>query len=84
MADYPRLKMTGYESASQIDSIFGSFMVDVAYIDEITDDCIFIYADDDIWPADQRDYEWLCSTITETLNEHGIKGANLELVPANE
>ena len=52
-----RLKLNGYRSASEVDSVFASSMVDVAYVDEITDDGIIILADDPKWPADQQDYD---------------------------
>ena len=81
MSNAPRLKLTGYQSASQIDSIFASRMVDVAYVDEITDDGIYVIADNPDWPSDSRDFDWLCSAIRETLEQCGVANVRIESAP---
>jgi hypothetical protein len=77
----PQLKLTGYRSADEVDSVFDSCTVDVAYVVEKATDAIFIVADDPEWPLDQADYEWLCSIVKETLATNGITGIELSLVP---
>jgi hypothetical protein len=78
---HPRLRLTGYRSAENVDAVFSSCMVDVAYVVGTSSDAVFIAADDPAWPADRADYDWLCSIITEELASHGIKGVELSLVP---
>jgi hypothetical protein len=77
----PRLKLTGHCSAEEVDAIFASFLVDVAYVIEETAEAVYIVADDAAWPTDRTDYDWLCSIIKETLANNGIQGVELSLVP---
>jgi hypothetical protein len=80
----PRLKLTGDISAEQVDMIFASYMVDIAHIDEIKPDAVYIIADNPRWPTDTEDYQWLCEIIISTLQEHGIEGALLTFEPPEE
>lgn len=66
----PRLKLTGHRSAEEVDAIFASCLVDVAYVVDTTPTAVFVVADDPAWPTDPADYEWLCSIIRETLADH--------------
>jgi hypothetical protein len=83
VGDYPRLKLTGYGCAKEVDDVFGACLVDVAYVEEIYPDSILVVADDPAWPKDQVDYDWLCSVITETLRHNGITGVELSFVPGS-
>lgn len=67
-----RLKLSGYASADAVSDVFDSSMIDVAYIESIQDDGIIIFADDPNWPADEEDYEWLCSQVTQSLADTGL------------
>lgn len=77
----PRLKLTGHRSAEEVDAVFSSYLLDVAYVIEATADAVWIVADDPAWPADPADYEWLRSVITETLADNEICGVELSFVP---
>lgn len=79
-AGRPRLKLTGHPSPEQIDAIFSSELVDVAYVVEATPEAVSFLADDPDWPNDPTDYEWLCSLIRDTLAEHGIRDVAFSLV----
>lgn len=73
-----RIKLSGFRDANEIARIFESFMVDVAYVDRVTDDAILIVPDSvdlDI----EADYAWLRSVIDETLHSAGISGVKIEL-----
>jgi hypothetical protein len=79
--DRPRLKLTGHSSADEVDAVFASSLVDVAYVIETTEAAVFVVADDPAWPTDGADYEWLCSVIKDTLAEYGMLGIELSLLP---
>jgi hypothetical protein len=73
--------LTGHRSGEEVDAVFASSLVDVAYVIEVTPDAVLVVADDPAWPTDQVDYHWLCSVIQETLGAHGIAGVELAFVP---
>ena len=77
----PRLKLTGHRSSEEVDAIFSSSMVDVAYVVETVGDAVFIVADDPAWPTDPADFEWLCSVTRDTLAKYGITGIELSFLP---
>ena len=79
---WPRIRLTGYRSAEDVETVFAFSLVDVAYVIEATPEAVYIVADDPAWPTDPKDYEWLCSVIRETLAADGIKGVELSLVSA--
>jgi hypothetical protein len=76
----PRLRLAGYRSANEVEEIFASFLVDVAYVVGGTPDALHVVADDPAWPADSEDYNWLCEVIRETLATHGIMDIELALL----
>lgn len=82
--DQPRLKLTGHQSAEEVEEVFASSMVDVAYVVEVVDDAVFIVADDDAWPVDTADFEWLCGITRDILASYGIIGIELVLVPSRK
>ena len=49
-----RLKLTGYRSAEEVEVVFGSVLVDTAYVIEVTADAVYIVADSPTWPTDLR------------------------------
>ena len=75
------LRITGCDYPERLDAIFSSYLVDVAYIDQLTDDGALIIADDPNWPSDTRDFKWLCSVIEKTLAKRGIIGIGFVLLP---
>ena len=79
-----RLKLTGYPSAEQVNAIFASSLVDVAYVVETTPEVAYIVADDSDWPSNPTEYEWLCSMIRDTLAEHGIRDVALAMTPPGD
>ena len=74
--DSSRIKLTGFADASRIDELFGSLMVDVAYIDHITPDTIYVISDD---PPATADYPWIADIIRHVLAENGVTGVNISL-----
>ena len=42
----PRLQLTGHRLAEEVEAVFASSLVDVAYVIETTTDAIFVVADD--------------------------------------
>jgi len=77
----PKLMLTGHRSAEEVVDIFASAMVDVAGVDEVVGDTIFVAADDPSWPVDAADFEWLCGVIRDTLASYGITSVELSFVP---
>jgi hypothetical protein len=77
----PLLALTGYRSTEEVEAVFASSLVDVAYAVGRVDDGVLVAADDARWPVDAADYEWLCSVIREALANYGITGVELSLVP---
>jgi len=80
----PQLRLTGHRSAEEVEAVFASSLVDVAYVIEATGDIVSIVADNPEWPVDAADYAWLCSVIKETLADNGINGIELSLAPIKE
>lgn len=78
----PQLRLTGHRSAEEVEAVFASSLVDVAYVIEAKADAVTIVADDPKWPIDPADYQWLCSVIKETLADNGINGVEISPVPA--
>ncbi|MCE9561086.1 MAG: hypothetical protein K8U57_03425 [Planctomycetes bacterium] len=77
----PLLRLTGYRSAEEVEAVFGSFLVDVAGVVEMSPDAVLVAADDPAWPKDSEDYDWLCSVISEVLTANGIGGVEMKFVP---
>ena len=77
----PLLRLTGYRSPEEVEAVFASSLVDVAYAVGRVGDGVLVAADDARWPVDASDYEWLCSVIREALANYGITDAELSLVP---
>lgn len=71
-----RIKLTGFRDASVIDAIFASSMVDVAYIDEIVPDAIYVISED---PDNTADFTWLREIISQTLKDQGIEGVTIQI-----
>ncbi len=77
MSTEARIRLTGFSDASVVESIFASDMVDVAYIDEVTPECIFIYTEPDVNLNNPSDYEWVKSIIKhafEGTSQSGMTG----------
>ena len=75
----PRIRLTGFHDAAKVENIFASFLVDVAYVDDIGPDGIDIIGDDCIDLSDSKDYAWATSLIEGVLRDHGIVDIFLEL-----
>lgn len=73
-----QLKLKGYRSVAEVQSIFNSY-ISVAQIDEIADDGMLISANEPGWPTDRKDYESFCSLIIDALAYHGV--VNITLMP---
>jgi uncharacterized protein (DUF1697 family) len=77
-----RLRLDGYADAAIVNDVFMSCMVDVAHIDEVTSEAIFVVPDSAgcIGLDDPKDVEWLSEVIIRTLKEHGQAGVRVTLV----
>ena len=71
-----RIKLTGYRDTDEIDNLIASWLVDVAYVDRIEDDAIYLISDE---PPESADYHWIADILSHTLTKHGIVGVNIEL-----
>jgi len=76
------LRLDGYTDSAAVDDAFASSLVDVAYIDEITPEAIFVLPDQagSIDLDNPKDVEWLTDVIVTTLAEYGQSGVRLTLV----
>ena len=79
--DSSRIVLTGFTNADRIDGLFASRMVDVAYIDRMTPDAIYVISDD---PPATADYPWIADIIQHVLTEEGITGVNISLPTSRE
>ena len=67
-----RIKITGFNEAKVIEDVFASSMVDVAYIDEITTDAIYIVGDVGIDFEKPTDFKWIKEIIEDTLAQYNV------------
>ena len=61
--------ITGYKYAERIERVFASYLVDVAYIEEMNDDFVIAVPDD----CDNKNVEylyWVKRMIEETISKH--------------
>jgi hypothetical protein len=71
-----RLKLTGYQDAHQIDRIISSDLVDVVYVDEITQDAIYLIPDGfDV----VEEFEWIEGVLRETFAYRELEGLQISL-----
>lgn len=80
----PALKLSGYSSPSRLEDIFASYMVDVAYLSEISDDYSLAAPDE---PEHtnlniEADREWLIAVIKETMKLAGENHVQVTFLPA--
>jgi hypothetical protein len=74
-----RIKIVGFNDANVIKDIFASSMVDVAYIDEVTPDAIYIIGDVGIDFQKPDDFEWIKEVIEDTLAQHDLRNLRITL-----
>jgi hypothetical protein len=72
-----RIKLVGFGDAKTIEDIFASSMVDVAYIDEVTPDAIYVIGDIGINFERPEDFVWVKEVIEATLAQYNVR--NLEI-----
>ncbi|HEV8000399.1 MAG TPA: hypothetical protein VGP63_10995 [Planctomycetaceae bacterium] len=63
-----RLKLEGYRSAAEVEDLFANVLVDIAYVDEVTDNAIYVIGDvgsDDYLDPDT--FKWASELIREVL-----------------
>jgi hypothetical protein len=75
-----RVKLTSYSDATEVEDLFASSLVDVAYVDDIGPDGIYISGDDCIDLSSPKDYAWVTSLIEGVLRDHGIVGIRMEAI----
>ena len=73
------LKVTNFSSLSRLEDIFGSWLVDVAYIADTDGSIAIVKPDDPSAFSDGRDPEWLQRVVSTTLISNGEKTAVVEI-----
>ena len=73
------LKVTNFSSLSRLEDIFGSSLVDIAYIAETSGAIAIIKPDDPSALSDDRDAEWLQRVVQTTLISNGETSAVVEV-----
>ena len=74
-----RIKLTGYADAGVVEHIFTSSLVDVAYLDEVAEDGIYVVAENQLDLGDPGNLEWITSVIQSTLQSSAQHRITLEL-----
>ncbi len=74
----PRLRLTGYTDADAVVDAFGSQLVDVVHVDEVTPEGIFVVADVGIDLGNAQDREWASGLIRSVLDSVGQTGVAIE------
>jgi hypothetical protein len=79
-----RMRIGGFRDASIIEDIFASSMVDVAYVDEVTPDAIYVIGD--VWIDFDRpeDFAWVKDVIETTLEEYGVRELEITVTNGDE
>lgn len=73
------LKVTNFSSLSRLEDIFGSSLVDVAYIAETSGAIAIVKPDDPSALPDNQDPEWLQRVVSATLISNGETSAVVEI-----
>jgi len=74
-----RIKLTGCRDAEFIERLFESNLVNVAYIDETTSDCIYVVSEPDVDMNEPKNYEWVKCVISNALERTTEQGVRIEL-----
>ena len=74
-----RIKIVGFGDAKAVEDIFGSSMVDVAYVDEVTSDAIYVVGDIGIDFERPGDFAWVKEVIETTLAQHDVRDLGISL-----
>ena len=74
------LKVTNFSSLSRLEDIFGSSLVDVAYIAETDGAIAIVKPDDPSVFSDGQDPEWLQRVVSTTLISNGESTAVVEIL----
>jgi len=79
----PALRLSGYPSAAWLEDVFGSHMVDLAYIAESSDDHALVRPDDPLHTnlELEADREWLAGVIGETMKSLGETNVLVTYLP---
>ena len=79
-----RIKIVGFEDAKEIEDVFASCMVDVAYVDEVTTDAIYVTGDVGIDFEKREDFEWVKEVIEVTMAHEGAEKLEISLAKQGE
>ena len=73
-----RIKLSGYRNPNSIIELFASHFVDVAYVDEVLEDCVYLVADS---PSgfDREEFVWFKEVCELTFARYGLAGITIEL-----
>ena len=74
-----RIKLVGSRDAKTIEDIFASSMVDVAYIDEVTPDTIYVIGDVGVDFEQSADFVWVKEIIETTLADYDVRNIEITL-----
>jgi hypothetical protein len=73
------LKVTGFSSTARLHDIFGSHLVDIAYISDVGGGIAIVEPDDPDVFEDQADPGWLPRVVLSTLHSAGETSAVVEI-----
>ena len=79
----PSLQLSGYSSASRLEDIFASQMVDVARLLEVTEEYALVvpYEPEHTDLNNRSDRAWLTKVVEETLKIAGENSVNISFLP---
>jgi hypothetical protein len=79
-----RIKIVGFEDARTIEDVFASDMVDVAYVDQITPDAIYVIGDVGIDFERPEDFAWVKEAIEATLAQYNVTNLGITLASRDD
>ena len=79
-----QLKLSGYSSASKLEEIFASYMVDIAYLSEVYEDYALVAPDEPEHTnlSIEADRKWLIEVIQSTMKQAGENSVRISLFPS--
>ncbi|MDH0144611.1 hypothetical protein [Aquipseudomonas alcaligenes] len=79
-----QLKLSGYSSTSKLEEIFASYMVDIAYLSEVSESYALVAPDE---PEHtnlniEADREWLIEVIKSIMTQAGEANVQISFSPS--
>ena len=79
LGEHTALKVTGFSSTARLHDIFGSHLVDIAYISSVGGGFAIVEPDDPAAFDDQADPGWLPRAVLSALHSAGETSAIVEI-----